>query len=81
MPFPLELIGQWGPAGLVVIMVLLGWIVPRSALKALERDRDHWREIALRSMGHTEQLLPAADITTQVTKALADVVNEPKGEA
>lgn len=60
----------------VAVLVFLGWLIPRSThaklVAQLERDRDQWREVALKAMGHTEELLPAAHITTQVTRALSD---------
>jgi hypothetical protein len=56
-------------------MVLLGWLVPVRSVRALERDRDHWRAVALKALGHTEQLMPGAEIAMQVTKALSGAVN------
>lgn len=76
---PFSIPGDWivqggavGLLGAVALMVFLGWLVPRSTYRALERDRDHWRDAALKAIGHTEALLPAAQITTQVTRALSD---------
>jgi hypothetical protein len=74
LPIPGEWITQGGSVGLlgvVVLLILSGRIVPRSTYRSLERDRDHWREAAMKAIGHTEQLLPAAQITTEMVTALA----------
>lgn len=76
LPIPGDWIVQGGAVGLlafVALLVFLGWLVPRSTYRQLERDRDYWRDAALKSIGHTEALLPAAQITTEVTRALGDV--------
>ena len=75
LPVPIEWIVQGGAAGLlgvVVVLILVGRLVPMSAYKQLERDRDHWRDAAIKAIGHSDVLLPAAQITTQVTQALAE---------
>jgi hypothetical protein len=69
---------QGGAAGLlaiVVLMICLGFLVPKSTCKQLERDRDYWREVAIKAIGHADQLLPAARITTEVTRALSDATS------
>lgn len=75
-PIPGEWIVQGGAVavlGMVALMVFMGWLVPMRTYRALERDRDYWREAALKSMGHTDVLMPAAQIASQVTRALSDV--------
>jgi hypothetical protein len=75
---PVQWIVQGGAVGLlgfVALLVFLGQLIPRSSYKQLERDRDYWRAAALKAIGHTEQLLPAAKITTEVTKAFADATS------
>ncbi len=74
LPIPGEWITQGGAVGLLTIVVLLilsGRLIPRSTYRALERDRDHWQEAALKAIGHADQLLPAARITTEMVTALA----------
>lgn len=74
LPIPGDWILQGGAVGLlgaVALMVFLGWLVPRTTYKQLERDRDYWRTIALKSIGQTEALMPAAEIATEVTRSLA----------
>lgn len=75
LPVPGEWVLQGGAVGLlglVVLLILAGRLVPRRTYQDMERDRDQWRDVALKAMGHTDQLLPAARITTQVTQALSD---------
>lgn len=74
LPIPGEWITQGGSVGLlgiVVLLILSGRLVPRTTYRALERDRDHWRDAALKAIGHADQLLPAAKITTEMVTALA----------
>jgi len=78
-PIPGDWVIQGGAVGLlsfVALLVFLGWLIPRSThskqIAQLERDRDQWREVALKAMGHAEELLPAAHITSQVTRVLAE---------
>ncbi len=71
---PGEWVVQGGAVGLLLIVALMvfrGRLVPRSIYDELARDRDHWREAALRSIGHTDALLPAAQITAEMTRQLA----------
>ena len=75
LPIPGEWVIQGGAVGLVgliVLMILRGVLVPRKVLEEVKEDRDTWRLIALKSMGQTDQLLPAAHITTKVDQALAE---------
>lgn len=74
LPIPGEWITQGGSVGLlgiVVLLILSGRLVPRTTYRALERDRDHWRDAAIKAIGHADQLLPAAKITTEMVTALA----------
>jgi len=74
-PLTTDLILQGGAVGLlavVALMVFLGWLIPVRTYRTLERDRDYWREAALKSMGHTESLMPAAEIASQITKSFSD---------
>lgn len=74
-PIPGEWIIQGGAVAVLlvgVVMLFRGQLVPLRHVKALERDRDYWREAAIKSMGHTEALMPAAEIATQITKSFSD---------
>lgn len=64
--------GAVGMLGLVALMVFTGRLVPRSTYRDMERDRDQWREVALKAIGHAGQLLPAAQIATEAVRAMAD---------
>jgi len=82
-PIPGDWIVQGGAVGLlavVALMVFLGWLIPVRTYRALERDRDHWRDVALKAIGQTDALLPAAEITSKVTQALSDVAGMPSAE-
>lgn len=71
---PGEWIVQGGAAallGLVALMVFTGRLVPRSLYQDMEKDRDQWREVALKAIGHADQLLPGAEIATEVARALS----------
>lgn len=34
---------QWGVPGVVVVLLLLGWLVPRGAHEQMKSDRNEWR--------------------------------------
>jgi hypothetical protein len=55
--------------------VFTGRLIPKKTYEQLERDRDFWRTAAMKSIGHTEVLLPAAQITTEITRAFSDVAS------
>jgi len=83
LPIPGEWIVQGGAVallGLVALMVYRGGLIPRRTYLELERDRDYWRAVALKAMGQTEALLPAAQITTKVVNALSDATASDKDD-
>lgn len=57
---------------LVVIFIITGRLVPRRYHDEVRADRDQWRAVALKAMGHTELLLPAAQVATEVIGHLGD---------
>jgi hypothetical protein len=74
LPIPLDWITQGGATallGLVVWLVLSGRLVPRSTYHQLERDRDHWREVAQKAVEHNGQLMPAAQNAASAISELA----------
>lgn len=74
LPIPGEWVVNIGASGLLIIVALLvftGRLVPRRTYDDMVQDRDYWREIAIKSAGHTEKLLPAAHIASQVSRAFA----------
>lgn len=75
LPIPGEWIVQGGAVSLlgwVAIMIFRGGLIPRKTYESMVEDRDTWRLIALKAMGQTDALLPAAQITTKVAHALAE---------
>lgn len=75
LPIPGDLIIQGGAVGLlalVVLMILTGQLVPVRTYRALERERDLWQQVALKALGQTDALLPAARVTATSMQALAD---------
>lgn len=77
----IQLILQGGAVGLlavVALMVFMGWLVPSRTYRTLERDRDYWRQVAMKALGQAEVLIPAAEITTQFTRALAGAIDVAK---
>lgn len=80
LPIPGEWITQGGAVGLlgvVVLLILSGRLIPRRVYRDLENDRDHWREAAMKAIGHADQLLPAARITTEMVTAMANQATPP----
>lgn len=37
---------NYGPLGLVLVFILVGWLVPRGSVAQIIKDRDAWREVA-----------------------------------
>jgi hypothetical protein len=75
LPLPGDWIIQGGAVGLlafVALLVFLGWLVPRTTYRQLERDRDYWRTVALKAVGQANALMPGAQIAAEVTRALGD---------
>jgi hypothetical protein len=52
-----------GPAilAMVIIAWLKGWIVTRREFDEASKQRDEWKEIALRDINNTDRLQKAAD--------------------
>lgn len=80
--------GAVGVLAFVALMVFMGWLIPVRIYRTLERDRDYWRTVALTAVGQAQALLPAAQITTEMTRALSDAatgeraaMTGPAGEA
>lgn len=48
---PLALILQWGPAGVLIMLVLLGWLIPKGAYEQMREDRDRWQAAYERERG------------------------------
>ena len=75
LPIPADWILQGSPWGLLALgfyLLMTGRLVPRRSVEDVLRERDEWRDVALRAMGHTDALIPAARIATRVTEALGE---------
>ncbi len=35
---------QWGVPGVVVVLLLLGWLIPKGAHEQMKIDRDQWKD-------------------------------------
>lgn len=57
---------------LVVILIFTGRLVPRRYHDEVRAERDEWKRVALKAMGHTDLLLPAAQVATEVIGHLGD---------
>lgn len=72
----LPVIGTWTAGsllGLTVVMILTGRLVPRRQHDEVRQERDQWRVVALKAIGHTGELLPAAQVASQAVRALSDI--------
>lgn len=72
---PLDLIPQGGAVGLlalVVILIITGRLVPRSALLDAREQRDRWRDAALKAMEQNAELLTGARVASDVMKVLPE---------
>lgn len=86
-PLPPEVFAQggaWALLALVVVMVLRGNLVPRSALRdqqattrAAERERDAWREMAQSLTAQNQQLLGSTRVVHDVLTALPTPPPQP----
>lgn len=43
-PNVLGAILQWGVPGVVLLLILMGWLVPKGAYEQMRTDRDTWRQ-------------------------------------
>lgn len=46
IPLPLVELTPWGLTGLCVLLILFGKLVPAVSVRALERQKEHWRDTA-----------------------------------
>lgn len=75
-PAILELLGPLGASGLVALAVVLlytGKLVTRRELDEAIRDRDYWRDVALKLTAQNAQLMTGAEVAADVLRALPDV--------
>jgi len=68
---------QWtlsGIVGLIVLMVLFGWLLPRWTVKDIIRDRDAWKTQALSLKDTARLLAEAAKENAEPAKTVAKVI-------
>jgi hypothetical protein len=77
----LEFIGlqpqEWTPVGLlglVVVMVLFGWLLPRWTVKEIMKDRDSWKAQATSLLETNRLHAEAAKENTEPAKTVAKVM-------
>lgn len=56
---------------LTVILILRGYLVPRSVLNDVKADRDYWRSTAQEAAKQNGQLLESARVTEALMRAIA----------
>lgn len=70
---PLDLLNGIGVVGLCVLAVMSfarGWICSGRELRAIEKQRDDWRSIALRSLNVNERNVAATEVASDALAAL-----------
>ena len=72
--------GAVGLLGLAFVMVMTGLLVPRPFYRQVVKERDEWKQIAMRSMDHAEALMPGAEIAAEVTRSLGRNVAAAEAE-
>jgi hypothetical protein len=78
---------QWGVPGVVVALLLLGWLVPKGAHEQMKADRDEWRaayekeraghEATRDALAEASKAAAAAVETARTTTALLSNLGHP----
>lgn len=61
-----------GILALVAMLVLTRRLVWHTDLQKVEKDRDEWKDMALRSVGVAERTTISAEVTAQALSSLPD---------
>ena len=80
---------QYGPAGLVVLLFVIGWIIPKPGAERLDQEVKRWRELyeseraahAETRKAHAEEIRPmlrAAVEAARTTEHLLDGIDAVK---
>lgn len=77
----LPLLDFTGPAVLVFValLVITDKLVWHRRLEKVEKERDEWKDAALRALGVADKMTVAGEITTQVMAQLPDPQREANG--
>lgn len=68
---------DWSLAGLLAVVflsVIFGWLVPKSTVKELIKDRNEWKSVALDLTATNHLLAEAAKENTEPAKTVAKVM-------
>jgi hypothetical protein len=68
-----------GVAGVVIILLILGWLVPKWAYSRLEAENKALREALQLERRRNEEIASTAGVTNQLIGALVDLAGERKG--
>lgn len=68
-----------GVAGVVLILLILGWLVPKWAYSRLEAENKALREALQLERRRNEEIASTAGVTNQLIGALVDLAGERKG--
>ncbi len=62
---------QWGVPGVVIVLLLLGWLIPKGAHEQMKTDRDKWQEAYERERdAHAETRDALADASRSAAAAV-----------
>lgn len=67
-------VGVVGMCVLIVVAYTRRWVVPGGELQDARKERDEWRDIALRSLSVTERTTDATEVTAHALAALPTAV-------
>ena len=62
--------------GFAVLLVLLGYLVPRSMLSAARREADYWRTAFFKAIGHVDVLIEKEDTSQAMVRSLKKKAEE-----
>lgn len=72
-------LGATGLVVLVVLLILTGKLVPISVVRDVKAERDAYREIAMRAIGHTGALLPSAKLAVDLVESIQKAAEPTEG--
>ena len=72
-------LGASGLLVLVVLLILTGKLVPISVVRDVRSERDAYREIAMRAIAHTGDLLPSAKLAVDLVESIQKAAEPTEG--
>lgn len=67
--------------GFGVLLLMLGWLVPKASLNAARRESDHWRAAFFRLLGQVDQFAEQESTSQAMVRSLKKKADERSGEA